>query len=73
MDPLSEREHVQSLLSDAITAVEALRATEAYYQAESAALDQTSPKRDRREWKFISRSVSATHALKALVDIRNEF
>jgi hypothetical protein len=74
MDPGSEREHLQSLLSGAIAAVEAFRAAdEAYYQAESTALDRTSPIRDRREWKFISRSVSATHALKALVDIRNEF
>ena len=70
-----DRAQLKGLLDHAIAAVEAFRAAdEARFNKISSERELTTTHiRDRREWKFISRSVSATHALKSLVDIRNEF
>lgn len=72
-DSEMKRAHLRSLLDEAINAVEAFRAAdEAHFNEISGEWERMTKIRDRRERKFLSRSVSATHALKALVDIRHE-
>ena len=74
MDPVSERAHLQNLLNNAIDAVEAFRAAdEARFRAMSSAWQRMTHIRDRRELRFLTRSASATTALKALADAKRAF